>query len=243
MYASLYITILYRRLHYTLLYCTVGFTIHDCTTICPSIFLLFHTSAYFFLLLFILVYLLWSVTYSYIFYDYSLCKNGVHNITYANSGVQYSTAHCRSSLGLCPCKLLQAKGYIWPYIPPLVLIRIQFILTRVTIETFSIKIPVLSFLESNIGRVDSLYFSGSWRYIFQYIPSSTESVLENIPPALLRVHFSVHSKQSWTYTGKCYLVDVHYWATQYRPVQYRAARCTTVQYCVFLCSRVQYFSA
>ena len=36
---------------------------------------------------------------------------------------------------------------------------------------------------SNIGRVDSLYCSGSWGYIFQYTPSSTGSVLENIPPA------------------------------------------------------------
>ena len=32
----------------------------------------------------------------------------------------------RSSLGLRPRELLQAKGYIWPYIPPLVLIRIQY---------------------------------------------------------------------------------------------------------------------
>ena len=31
----------------------------------------------------------------------------------------------RSSLGLPPPELLQAKGYIWPYIPSLVLIRIQ----------------------------------------------------------------------------------------------------------------------
>ena len=34
----------------------------------------------------------------------------------------------RSSLGLGSRKLLQAKGYIWPYIPPLVLIRIQYLL-------------------------------------------------------------------------------------------------------------------
>ena len=33
----------------------------------------------------------------------------------------------KSSLGLCPWKLLQTKGYIWPYIPPLALIRIQYI--------------------------------------------------------------------------------------------------------------------
>ena len=32
----------------------------------------------------------------------------------------------RSSLGLRPRELLQAKGYIWLYIPPLVLIRIQY---------------------------------------------------------------------------------------------------------------------
>ena len=32
----------------------------------------------------------------------------------------------RSSLGLRPRTLLQAKGYIWPYITPLVLIRIQY---------------------------------------------------------------------------------------------------------------------
>ena len=32
----------------------------------------------------------------------------------------------RSFLGLCPRELLQAKGFIWSYIPPLVLIRIQY---------------------------------------------------------------------------------------------------------------------
>ena len=31
----------------------------------------------------------------------------------------------RSSLGLCPPETLQLKGYIWPYIPPLILIRIH----------------------------------------------------------------------------------------------------------------------
>ena len=31
----------------------------------------------------------------------------------------------RSSLRLCPWKLLPTKGYIWQYIPPFVLIRIQ----------------------------------------------------------------------------------------------------------------------
>ena len=38
----------------------------------------------------------------------------------------------RSSLGLCPWELLQAKGYIWPYIPPLVLIQIQYTLNNTT---------------------------------------------------------------------------------------------------------------
>ena len=33
----------------------------------------------------------------------------------------------RSSLGLRPGELIQAKGYIWPYFPPLVLIRIQYL--------------------------------------------------------------------------------------------------------------------
>ena len=36
----------------------------------------------------------------------------------------------RSSLGLCPWELLQAMGYIWLYIPPLVLIRIQCTFTQ-----------------------------------------------------------------------------------------------------------------
>ena len=36
----------------------------------------------------------------------------------------------RSSLGLCPLELLQAKGYIWPDIPRLVLIGIQSYLGR-----------------------------------------------------------------------------------------------------------------
>ena len=38
----------------------------------------------------------------------------------------------RSYLGLCPWELLQAEGYIWPYIwPRRVLIMIQFILGEV----------------------------------------------------------------------------------------------------------------
>ena len=49
-------------------------------------------------------------------------------------------------------------------------------------------------LESNIGIVDYPYCSGSWGYIFQYTSSSTGSVLENIPPALLVVYFPVHSQ-------------------------------------------------
>ena len=36
----------------------------------------------------------------------------------------------RNSLGLCPRELLQAKGYIWQYIPCLVLIRIQYVLYK-----------------------------------------------------------------------------------------------------------------
>jgi hypothetical protein len=37
-----------------------------------------------------------------------------------------------------------------------------YIPTRVTIQTFSITTPALSFLEINIGRVDSPYCSNSW---------------------------------------------------------------------------------
>ena len=48
--------------------------------------------------------------------------------------------------------------------------------------------------ESNIGRVDSPYWSSRWGYIFQYTPISTGSLLENIPLALLRVYFPVHSQ-------------------------------------------------
>ena len=44
--------------------------------------------------------------------------------------------------------------------------------------------------ESNIERVDSPYFSNSWGYIFQYNPSSTGSVLENIAPARLGVYLA-----------------------------------------------------
>ena len=62
--------------------------------------------------------------------------------------------------------------------------------TWVTIKTFSITIQYCPSWESNIGRVDSHYFSGSWGYIFQYTPSSTGSVLENIPPALLGVYLA-----------------------------------------------------
>ena len=40
---------------------------------------------------------------------------------------QIHASASRSSLGLRPRELLQAEGYIWPYIPPLVLIRIQLL--------------------------------------------------------------------------------------------------------------------
>ena len=60
---------------------------------------------------------------------------------------------------LSPREILRAKpkgfsegsGYISEDIP-----------TRVTIQTFSIRTPALSFLEINIGRVDSPYCSDSW---------------------------------------------------------------------------------
>ena len=142
----------------------------------------------------------------------------MQNRIYALSGVQYYTAHCRSSLGL------QAKGYNWPYIPPLVLIRIQFILTQVTIQTFSIKIPVLSFLESNIGRVDSLYISGSWGYIFLYTPSSTESTFFST----LHVELDLYGKMlpSW-----CALLS--------NTIQPCAVPCSKVHNCAILCISVQ----
>ncbi len=38
----------------------------------------------------------------------------------------------------------------------------SYILTPFTIQTFSITTPALSFLEINIGRVDSPYCSDSW---------------------------------------------------------------------------------
>ena len=38
----------------------------------------------------------------------------------------------------------------------------SYIPTQVTIQTFSITTPALSFLEINIGRVDSQYCSDSW---------------------------------------------------------------------------------
>ena len=60
---------------------------------------------------------------------------------------------------LSPNEMLRAKpegfpegsGYILSYIP-----------TRVTLHTFPITTPALSFLEINIGRVNSLYCSNSW---------------------------------------------------------------------------------
>ena len=39
----------------------------------------------------------------------------------------------RSSRGRSPLELLQTKGYIWPYIPPVVLIRIQYIIQHSTL--------------------------------------------------------------------------------------------------------------
>ena len=50
-----------------------------------------------------------------------------------------------------PEGFLEGSNYISSYIP-----------TRVTIQTFSITTPVLSFLEINIGRVYSPYCSDSW---------------------------------------------------------------------------------
>ena len=58
----------------------------------------------------------------------------------------------------------KGSGYISSYIP-----------TQVTILTFIITTPAVSFLEINIGRVDSPYCSDSWsiwenitQYIRQY---------------------------------------------------------------------------
>ena len=49
-----------------------------------------------------------------------------------------------------PAGFHQGSGYISSFIP-----------TPVTIQTFSITTSALSFLEINIGRVDSLYCSDS----------------------------------------------------------------------------------
>ena len=64
-----------------------------------------------------------------------------------------------------PREILRAKPERYPegnislYIP-----------TRVTIQTLSIKTQALSFLEINIGRVDSPYCSHSWA-IREILPS------------------------------------------------------------------------
>ena len=76
------------------------------------------------------------------------------------------------------------SGFISPYIP--------------TRDESQYRYSQLQFqycpsLESNIGRVDSSYCSGSWGYNFHYTPSFIRSVLENIPPALLGLYFPVNS--------------------------------------------------
>ena len=77
----------------------------------------------------------------------------------------------------------------------------------VKMENHCTKKIRLGYLESNIWRVDSPYWSGSWGYIFQYTPSSTGCLLEIILPALLGLYFPVHSQTRWTFTGKYYLVN------------------------------------
>ena len=47
------------------------------------------------------------------------------------------TRDIQSHIPLRPRELLQAKGYIWPYIPPLVLIRIQDALVKFSLLSFA----------------------------------------------------------------------------------------------------------
>ena len=62
--------------------------------------------------------------------------------------------------------------------------------------------------ESNIGRVDSLYCSGSWGYIFQYTPSSSVSSTGSIFSSTLPVELDRYGKilPSWMSNTQLYNV-------------------------------------
>ena len=85
----------------------------------------------------------------------------------------------RSSLGLCPLELLQPKGYIWPYIPRLVLIRIQystFTQRWKILQTYVCAIKILLFLLQVYIFVKCLHF-----YKFRYASwVSYELLVSNI---------------------------------------------------------------
>ena len=66
----------------------------------------------------------------------------------------------RSSLGHRPRELLWAKGYIWPYVPCLVLIWLQNIM-------FTCQYIILN---NGILKFNTSVFSSSERYISQYTP-------------------------------------------------------------------------
>ena len=89
------------------------------------------------------------ITFLAIFFALFLGQNGIMSTLGLDSDIWSNIKLClQDSLGLCPWELLQGKGYIWPYIPRLVLLRIQYILKEklrpAKVFSFSNLIPTTS---------------------------------------------------------------------------------------------------
>ena len=100
----------------------------------------------------------------------------------------------RSSLGLCPWELLQAKGYIWLYIPCLVLIRIQYA------TQYTVVCSTLYFMICNIVYTVAYAIKYTLQYTIQY---TVQDAIQ------YKVQYAIH------YTVQC---AVHYtvqYAIQY----------------------------
>ena len=81
----------------------------------------------------------------------------------------------RSSLRLRSQELLQAMGYIWPYIPPLILIRIQYTLWAVQFKGIDISFNIIF-----VQRDKSVNIIFSQRYISVNIIFNQRGIPVNI---------------------------------------------------------------
>ena len=115
-------------------------------------------------------------------------------------GQIYSFAF-RSSIGLCPRELLQVKGYIWPYIPPLVLLRIQYSKTCCAGIFICFTVRQRENVELKLKHLNTILFTSFWHNFYWLLalynlPLLKNATWQNFPNFFEKIKVPLASKEA-----------------------------------------------